>query len=42
MITQGVGNEVSPVPEAPTSLALVSGLALFCLRQRHARRSRPD
>jgi hypothetical protein len=41
-ITQGVGNEVSPVPEAPTSLALVSGLALFCLRQRYARRSRHD
>jgi hypothetical protein len=42
MITPGVGNEVSPVPEAPTSLVLVSGLALFCLRQRRARRSRPD
>jgi hypothetical protein len=41
-ITQGVGNAVSPVPEAPTSLALVSGLALLSLRRWRARQAARD
>jgi hypothetical protein len=38
-ITQGVGNAVSQVPEAPTSLALLSGMALLSLRRWRERHS---
>jgi hypothetical protein len=41
-ITQGVGNAVSAVPEAPTSLALVSGLALLSLRRWRERQAARD
>jgi hypothetical protein len=41
-IAQGVGNDVSPVPDAPTGLALLSGLAMLSVRRWRARHAVRD